>query len=505
MPNESPEQSQRPVLLRRVVLFGVPALYVCLGLLHPTENPGLGDPTAWFIGLHVAQLFLIAGLGYALWLLLEDRRDGAARLARTLVLPFVVLYTALDAILGMAWGVAAQKANELPAADQAGAGVLVDSLTEATPLGYVLYFGAGMVWLAVALAVVAALSREAPWPVIVLMGLGSAIFALGHAPPTGPIGMGMFLAGVVWWELGKPRLASAAPESVHAHPAAPAHSSAAHPVEHAPSLLGASQAEQPASRLGPGEWVLVLTPPLALAALELFHPQPEQSVSALLDVATWFTVFHVVQLALIGLVGLSVLLLARVVGGVHTWSLRLGLGLFLVFFSAYDTLAGIGTGLAMRSARGLSAAEAQSVFDVVEDWPGMSPVFALSILGTGGWVLSVGAVALAARRRQLPRATWVLLLLAAVLLMGGHPFPAGTLAFGCLFAAALLLLRNDTNRQRAPMDAGLDLQPVPQVIEDMGRGLPVAPQVMGQQGSSGTNERGAADGRHGAETPGGVT
>ena len=208
-------------------------------------------------------------------------------------------------------------------------------------------------------------------------------------------------------------------------PRRPAYRPVAQPAEQAPSLLGAQQAEQPASRLGPGEWVLVLTPPLALAALEVFHPQPEQSVSALLDVATWFTVFHVVQLALIGLVGLSVRLLTRVVGGVHTWSLRLGLGLFLVFFSAYDTLAGIGTGLAMHSARGVSAAEAQSVFAVVEDWPGLSPVFALSILGTGGWVLSVGAVALAARRRHLPRGTWVLLLLAAVLLMGGHPFPRG--------------------------------------------------------------------------------
>jgi hypothetical protein len=67
--------------------------------------------------------------------------------------------------------VAGEKANEVPAADQAGAGVLVDSLAEATPLGCVLYFGAGLVWLAVALAVVAALSGEAPWPVIVLMGL----------------------------------------------------------------------------------------------------------------------------------------------------------------------------------------------------------------------------------------------------------------------------------------------------------------------------------------------
>jgi hypothetical protein len=28
--------------------------------------------------------------------------------------------------------------------------------------------------------------------------------------------------------------------------------------------------------------------------------------------------------------------------------------------------------------------------------------------------------------------------LGAVFLLGGHPFPAGTLAFGCFFAAALI-------------------------------------------------------------------
>jgi len=79
MPNGSPQQSQRPVLLRRVVLFGVPALYVCLGLLHPTENPGLGDPASWFIALHVAQLFLIAGLCYAFWLLVDGAGSGDLR------------------------------------------------------------------------------------------------------------------------------------------------------------------------------------------------------------------------------------------------------------------------------------------------------------------------------------------------------------------------------------------------------------------------------------------
>ena len=75
---------------RRVVLLGVPSLYVLLGLLHPTANPELGDETDLFVGLHIAQLFLIVGLGYVLWLLVEGVTNRAATLARALIIPFVV-------------------------------------------------------------------------------------------------------------------------------------------------------------------------------------------------------------------------------------------------------------------------------------------------------------------------------------------------------------------------------------------------------------------------------
>jgi hypothetical protein len=146
---------------------------------------------------------------------------------------------------------------------------------------------------------------------------------------------------------------------------------------------------------------LLLVPPLALAVLEIFHPQPDENAQALMDVATWFAGFHVIQLALTGLVGLSVLLLADGFGRATAWVTRLGVGVFLVVFSAYDAVAGIGTGLAMRSARDLSAVQQEGVFDVVKDWPAVGPPFALSIVGTLGWVAAVGALALAARRQEL--------------------------------------------------------------------------------------------------------
>jgi hypothetical protein len=184
--------------------------------------------------------------------------------------------------------------------------------------------------------------------------------------------------------------------------------------------------------------LLLLLPPLLLAGLEIFHPQPQMNPQAIMDASTWFASFHVIQLALIGLVGMSVLLLADSFGRATAWPTCVGVGIFLVFFSAYDTLAGIGTGLAMRSARDLSPAQQEGVFLVVKDWPGLAPPFVLSIVGTGGWMLAVGGLALAARRRGAPRRVWLALGLAAVFLLGGHPFPGGTLAFGCFFLAALL-------------------------------------------------------------------
>lgn len=197
-------ERERSILLRRAVLFGVPLLYLVLGLLHAPSNPEVGDETGLFIGVHVAQLFLIGGLAYMLWLLVDGLEGRAAGVARALILPFVILYTALDSVLGIAWGIVARQANELPVADQGAAGRLIDALLEPDPFGYVLYFGAGLLWLAVVLAVVTALGRSAPPTALVLMTIGATVFVLGHARPVGPIAMALFVAGIAWLEL-RPR------------------------------------------------------------------------------------------------------------------------------------------------------------------------------------------------------------------------------------------------------------------------------------------------------------
>ena len=196
--------------------------------------------------------------------------------------------------------------------------------------------------------------------------------------------------------------------------------------------------------------VLMVVPPLLLAILEVFHPRPDETAEGVMDVATWFLGFHLIQLVLVGPVALSVLLLADEFGRAMSWTVRLGVGTFLVFYSAYDAVAGIGTGLAMRSARDLQAVQQDGVFDVVEDWPGFDPVvFPLAVVGTLGWVVAIGAISLGARRRGAPAAQWVFIALAGLFLLGGHPFPFGTLAFGSLFVAALLVVVGVPRRARA--------------------------------------------------------
>lgn len=185
--------------------------------------------------------------------------------------------------------------------------------------------------------------------------------------------------------------------------------------------------------------ILLLAPPLALAGLTVLHPQPDHNAQALVDASSWFMGFHMIQLALVGLVVVSVFVLADQLGRANAWQTCFGMGIFLVYFSAYDTLAGIGTGLAMQSARDLPTSQQEVLFDIVKDWPGLEPwVFWLSLVGTFGWVLTVGYLAVVARGGRAPRSEWMFLGLAAFFLLLGHPAPFGTIAFGSLFIAALI-------------------------------------------------------------------
>jgi hypothetical protein len=185
--------------------------------------------------------------------------------------------------------------------------------------------------------------------------------------------------------------------------------------------------------------VVLLGAPLALAVLEIFHPERPDSASEAVEQGVWFMWFHFVQVPLIGLVALAVYLLTAGMEGLAAGVSRWAIGVFAVFFSAYDAAAGIGTGYALRNARGLSAGAQEAIYEAVKDMPVVSLIFGLSVVGSLAWVVALVAAALALRRARASLGPFVLLILAGVFLLGGHPYPAGTLAFGSFFLAAAWL------------------------------------------------------------------
>ena len=184
--------------------------------------------------------------------------------------------------------------------------------------------------------------------------------------------------------------------------------------------------------------LVLLGTPLAFALWEILHPQPSGVADSVAQ-GGWFMWFHMIQVPLIGLIALAIYLLTEGLEGRAVRVSRWATGVFAVFFSAYDAAAGIATGYALRSAQGLSAEGQAAVYEAVKDMPELSLIFGLSIVGTLAWVVALIAAAKALRRAGASRGPFVLLILAGVFLMGGHPFPFGTLAFGCFFVAAAWL------------------------------------------------------------------
>jgi hypothetical protein len=163
----------------------------------------VGDAAGFYIFLHVVQPLLIALVAYALWLLVDGIESQAATVVRYALIPYVILYSIFDAIAGIATGLIVQEANGMSAADQAAVQRMMDGIGE-HPILMATWIGAGLSWLVPAVAAAMAVRRQVPRLVTAGMVLGAIVFAVGHPFPPGPIGMALFLGGVLWLEL-RPR------------------------------------------------------------------------------------------------------------------------------------------------------------------------------------------------------------------------------------------------------------------------------------------------------------
>jgi hypothetical protein len=220
-------------------------------------------------------------------------------------------------------------------------------------------------------------------------------------------------------------------------------------------------------------WPCLVLAPAALIGLELFHPEqfttdpgmyqylckPEPGDWAHAALAypgpRWWFMLHALQTPLIGLVAVGLWLLVRPIGDLDTplpvalaWLSRAATLIFLLYYTALDSIGGTGLGRLIINTGALSADGRLTADQVdgialllnttwVDPWVGGMDSF---ISETGSFaVLAASLLAAAALYLAGKAALPPLILLAAFgwILQTSHASPRGPIAFALLIAAAL--------------------------------------------------------------------
>ena len=194
--------------------------------------------------------------------------------------------------------------------------------------------------------------------------------------------------------------------------------------------------------------------PLAWAVLLLFHPggDGKEIYRDVQDSVTAFMVVHLGMLIFIPLMAAAIWLLLRGVDGTAATVSRIALAPFVIFYSAWETLQGIGVGILASEVNGLPAAERATGADLVQNFAENPLSVSLGVFATIGslsLILATIAAGVALRREAgAPMAVPVLLGLSG-LLITAHPPPYGPTGL-VLFVAAVLLYARSQTTARAP-------------------------------------------------------
>jgi len=199
--------------------------------------------------------------------------------------------------------------------------------------------------------------------------------------------------------------------------------------------------------------LLSIGAPLTLAVVEIFHPHPHDLFQ--LDLRTWLIV-HYLQIPLFPLSALAVVILLRELPGIAACFARVAMFIFAVSYVAFDTAAGIVTGILLQAAKSSSAPEqwqpaVMAVWrhPVIGGAPGTSPL--LAIVGSVAWSVGTTAAAWVVWRRRDSLVAAILLVVSGLGLsiFKTHAWPGGPVSFGALALATAWLQWQGVDRSRS--------------------------------------------------------
>jgi hypothetical protein len=185
-------------------VIGVPIAWAILLLFHPGGEGDaiyaeIHDETTEMLVVHIGMLIFLPLFAIGIYLLLRGIESTAATVARWALIPYVVFYAAWESLQGIANAVLVDQANGLPEADRGVAAQLIQDFAESplvTDFGVFAIIGS-VALLTAAIATGLAL-RDAgglAWAPAVFGVAGFLISA--HPPPFGPIGLLLFVVGVI--------------------------------------------------------------------------------------------------------------------------------------------------------------------------------------------------------------------------------------------------------------------------------------------------------------------
>jgi hypothetical protein len=192
--------------------------------------------------------------------------------------------------------------------------------------------------------------------------------------------------------------------------------------------------------------------PAVLAVMEIFHPHGFSAhVYEYLSTShhlyfgpTWWTALHLVQTPLVAAVGFGLILVTRGIPGTLAWIARIVTALFIVYYVALDTLAGVGVGVLIVHTTSWTGARAEAAHELVQYLFTNNGVGGTgSALSQGGsWLafVALSLIALTLARVGAPVLVAVLLVAGGVLIEIAHTNPYGPLGFLCVFLAAMVLV-----------------------------------------------------------------
>ncbi len=178
--------------------------------------------------------------------------------------------------------------------------------------------------------------------------------------------------------------------------------------------------------------VLVVGAPLLLAAVECFHPHPHDLLA--LDQRRWLAI-HYAQTPLFPLSALAVAALVRGVADVAAGLCRAAMFVFAISYTAFDTAAGVVTGILIKRAHESNAPEAwRAAIEAIWQHSIMGGSGSPFLAVLGAVALAVGTVTCAISLKRAGRPWPPVILLAAagfgLCIFKTHAWPGGPLTFG---------------------------------------------------------------------------